>query len=226
MQERSVIAREAAAGLRRFADQRSKFPVLIGFDGFVDSIIAVVDKRHDVEHYEPMETIDQLGRRILAAAGQSSNFELVVKLEKLGGNGPIYANAMMALGFPVTYIGARGWPEPHPVFADLNKRARCYSLGPPGMTDAFEFRDGKLMFGKHDALKAVNWKAIEDIIGVDKFAEIIAESRLIGTVNWTMLTRLNEIWRKLIDELLPACKGPRKLIFVDLADPEKRLRED
>ena len=47
MNDRATSARQAAAALRRFADQRAKHPVLIGFDGFVDSIIAVVDKRYD-----------------------------------------------------------------------------------------------------------------------------------------------------------------------------------
>jgi len=122
MNDRATGAHLAAAGLRSFADQRPRHPVMIGFDGFVDSIIAVVDKRYDAVRYDPVATIEQLGKKILGAAGQSSNYEMVVTLEKLGGNGPIMANAMAQLGLPVTYVGSLGYPAVHPVFQDLAAR--------------------------------------------------------------------------------------------------------
>src|SRR4051812_19024726 len=73
----------------------------VGLDGFVDEIIAVVDKRQDKEKYEPVKTIDRLAEKIQKAAGQSSNYELVVTQRKLGGNGPIMANALACLGMEV-----------------------------------------------------------------------------------------------------------------------------
>src|SRR3954470_21317075 len=71
---------------------------LVGLDGFVDNIISVVDKRTDLLTFDRVKTIDQLGQKILNAAGQSSNYELVVTQQKLGGNGPIMADALAALG--------------------------------------------------------------------------------------------------------------------------------
>jgi sugar/nucleoside kinase (ribokinase family) len=227
MSDRATVARQAAAGLRRFAEQRPHCPVLIGFDGFVDSIIAVVDKRYDIQRFDPVETIDHFARKVAAAAGQSSNYELVVRLEKLGGNGPIMANALAELGLPVTYVGCLGYPTLHPVFEELAQRARCLSLAAPGLTDALEFRDGKLMLGKYHTLADVNWERIGAVIGAERFSRLVGESRLIGIVNWTMLPHLNDIWRHLIDDVLPAQAGPgRRLLFIDLADPEKRTAED
>src|SRR5438445_602745 len=78
---------------------------LVGLDGFVDNIISVVDKRHDLERFDRIRTIDVLGQKILNAAGQSSNYELVVTQQKLGGNGPIMANALASIGMDVTYVG-------------------------------------------------------------------------------------------------------------------------
>jgi len=229
MTERAAVAREAAAGLRRFAGQRQHHPVMIGFDGFVDSIIAVVDKRHDAHRFDPVETIEQFGKKVVAAAGQSSNYELVVALEKLGGNGPIMANAMAAFGLPVTYIGCLGYPALHPVFEPLARRARCLSIAGPGLTDALEFRDGKLMLGKHHTLKDVRWDRICEVIGAEEFGRIVGASRLIGIVNWTMLPHMNTILERLIDQVLPAQPAPaagRHLLFIDLADPEKRTPDD
>ena len=86
---------------------------------FVDEIIAVVDKRQSHDCYAPVRTISDLGGKIANACGQSSNYELVVKQMKLGGNGPIMANALAAMGLGVTYVGNLGYPAIHPVFADF-----------------------------------------------------------------------------------------------------------
>ena len=90
---------------------------MVGLDGFVDTIIHLVAKRHGLgDDFSRIETIEDFGNRILAAAGKSSNIEMYPKMEKLGGNGPIMANALCATGFPVTYVGALGKPAMHPVF--------------------------------------------------------------------------------------------------------------
>ena len=62
----------------------------------------------------PIRTIDDLGAKISNAAGESSNYELVVKQMKLGGNGPIMANALASLGVAVTYVGNLGYPDDPP----------------------------------------------------------------------------------------------------------------
>src|SRR3954452_16070219 len=150
---------------------------LVGLDGFVDNIIAVVDKRHDLEKYDRVRTIDVLGDKIKGAAGQSSNYELVVTQQKLGGNGPIMANALAALGLDVTYVGNLGYPEIHPVFKPLADRAHVISIAEPGYTDALEFEDGKLMLGKHESLKDVNWDNLLGRVGKDKLKTMLQPAR-------------------------------------------------
>jgi sugar/nucleoside kinase (ribokinase family) len=198
----------------------------VGLDGFVDEIIAVVDKRQDNVHFDPVRTIAQLGTKIQGAAGQSSNYELVVKQTKLGGNGPIMANALASMGLNVTYIGNLGYPNLDPVFADFARHAKVVSIAEPGHTDALEFDDGKLMFGKHESLKDINWENLIARVGKEKLKSLLANSKLVGMVNWTMLPFMSDIWRKLLSEILPGIpRGDRKF-FVDLADPEKRTHAD
>ncbi len=225
MTDRKTIAMEAAEGLRRFADDRSNNPVCLGFDGFVDSIIDVVDKRQSVDDYEPIPTIDRFGQKIVDAAGQSGNYELVVKLQKLGGNGPIMANALVAAGLPVTYIGSVGEDQVHPVFEELAAGATVHALCAPGYTDALEFTDGKLMLGKYDHLRQVNIERIDERLGRGAFAGIVNAATLLGMVNWTMLGYMNGIWEALAEDVLSRIDY-RQLVFVDLADPEKRTTED
>ncbi|MBC7783716.1 MAG: hypothetical protein H7144_07735, partial [Burkholderiales bacterium] len=199
---------------------------LVGLDGFVDNIIAVVDKRQDADHYDPVTSIDAMGRKILSASGQSSNYELVVKQQKLGGNGPIMANALASFGMDVTYIGNLGYPAVHPVFEEFGKRAKLITIADPGTTDALEFEDGKLMFGKHQSLADVTWDNLLTRVGREPLKALIGESHLVGMVNWTMLPHMSRIWAKLLDEVIPNVERHQRKLFVDLADPEKRTHDD
>ena len=204
----------------------SSIKATLGLDGFVDEIIAVVDKRHEGGKFEPVRTIDGLARKILGAAGQSSNYELVVKHVKLGGNGPIMANALASIGVSVTYIGNVGYPAVHPAFAELARKAKVVSIGEPGHTDALEFDDGKLMLGKHQTLHEVNWDNLISRVGRDQLKRLMDGSQLIAMVNWTMLPHMSRIWARMLDEIIPNPERHKRSLFIDLADPEKRTHHD
>jgi sugar/nucleoside kinase (ribokinase family) len=228
---RHEICEAASRQLSAAAPSLPRINALIGLDGFVDEIIAVVDKRLNNEVFERVKTIDDLARKIDGAAGQSSNYELVVKQMKLGGNGPIMANALASAGMNVTYVGNLGYPNLHAVFEPFSKRATVISIAEPGHTDALEFDDGKLMLGKLMPLNDVNWPNIVDRVGRDKIQGLVEGSRLIGMVNWTMLPHMSRIWASLQDEVmskLPTASsgGKDRKLFVDLADPEKRTHQD
>jgi sugar/nucleoside kinase (ribokinase family) len=204
----------------------SRLSVFLGLDGFVDEIIHVVDKRENAAKYQRLPTIAKLAERVAAAAGQSTNFELVTQRTKLGGNGPIMANALASFGLPLTYLGALGYPTRHPVFDDFAKRADVHTIGAPGLTDALEFDDGKIMLGKTVQLGDVNWANIQARYGREKFAAKFGRADLVGFVNWTMIPYMSDVWEALLKELCPSFQGPRRQIFFDLADPEKRSRQD
>jgi sugar/nucleoside kinase (ribokinase family) len=212
-----LLAGEAAA---------KKMSAFIGLDGFVDEILHVVDKRNNADSFQRLTTISKLAERLAGAAGKSANIEIVNCVTKLGGNGPIMANALVSLGLKVAYLGNLGWPHLHPIFEDFAKRAEVYSIAEPGHTDALEFEDGKIMMGKHSSLKDVNWANIQSRFGRDKLAAKLAGADLVGFVNWTMLTYMGEIWEALLKEICPTMNGKRRLMFFDLADPEKRKPED
>lgn len=197
---------------------------LIGFDGFVDEIIDVVSTRHSPTSYERISTIAELARRIGDAAGLSTNLELVATQVKLGGNGPIMANALAGLGLEITYIGSVGYPTIHPVFEELAAKCRVISICEPGHTDALEFDDGKLMLGKHQPLKEVRWDRITERVPVDELASIAGSSSLVAALNWTMLPYLTEVWEHFLTEVLPepAAGSEPPIAFFDLCDPAKR----
>jgi sugar/nucleoside kinase (ribokinase family) len=214
---------------QRLLDQQERaahMSAFVGLDGFVDEILHVVDKRESAEVYQRLPTINQLAARLSAAAGKSTNVELVNQITKLGGNGPIMANALAAFGLKVTYLGILGYPNLHPVFQGFAQRAEVHSIAEPGTTDALEFEDGKIMIGKQASLKEVTWANIQARFGRDRFAEKFGGSDLVGFVNWTMLPYMSDVWSSILQEICPSLKGSRRTIFFDLADPEKRTRED
>jgi sugar/nucleoside kinase (ribokinase family) len=217
---------QTAAQLLASVSRVSQTIAFVGLDGFVDDILHVVDKRENADKYLRLPTIAQLAERLAGAAGRSTNIELVSQLNKLGGNGPIMANALASFGLKVTYLGILGYPNLHPVFADFAKRAEVYSIAEPGYTDALEFEDGKIMLGKHQSLKQMNWENIKARFGQEKFAAKFGSADLVGFVNWTMLTHMSDIWAAVLKEICPAMKGPRRKLFIDLADPEKRTKGD
>ena len=226
MKEPAEIREQVAVKLLTQVKSASHLKAFVGLDGFVDEIIHVVDKRQDAENYQRLNTISSLSERLAGAAGRSTNLELVIQRMKLGGNGPIMANALARFGIKVTYVGALGYPNLHPVFHDFARRAEVHSIGEAGHTDALEFEDGKLMFGKLVQLKDVTWPNIQARYGRDQFIEKFTTSDLVSFVNWTMIPYMSDIWASLLHEFCPAPTGTRRKIFFDLADPEKRTPKD
>ncbi len=215
-----------AQSLLNGASRAAAMSAFVGLDGFVDEILHVVDKRESAEVFSRLPTIARLAERLGAAAGKSANLELVSQMTKLGGNGPIMANALASFGLKVTYLGMLGYPNLHPVFHDFAKCAEVHSIADPGTTDALEFEDGKIMVGKHQSLKQMTWENIQARFGRDKFAAKFGSADLVGFVNWTMLPYMSDLWEAILRDICPSMKGPRRIIFFDLADPEKRTRQD
>lgn len=204
----------------------AKMSAFIGMDGFIDEIVHVVDKRVNPTEFVRLPTIEKFGARVSAAAGKSTNFEMVPQLVKLGGNGPIMANAIAQFGIKLSYLGALNYPDIHPVFKEFSEKGDVQSIANAGRTDALEFDDGKLIIGRMTQLGEVNWENIVARYGKEKFIEKFTNSDLVGFVNWTMLPFMSEIWEVVLKDICPTLGGKRRKLFFDLADPEKRSKAD
>ena len=226
MMEPAEFREQSAVRLLTMVERASRLRAFVGLDGFVDEIVHAVDKRDSAESYQRLPTITALSERIAAAAGKSTNVELVTERTKLGGNGPILANALARLGIKVTYVGALGYPSMHPVFNDFARHAEVHSVAEAGHTDAIEFEDGKLMLCKSVQLNDITWANIQARFGRDKFIEKFITADLVSFVNWTMIPFMSDLWAALLDEFCPSPMGARRIMFFDLADPEKRTAKD
>lgn len=210
----------------RKASASEKFAV-VGFDGFVDRIVHPVATRHGPgAAFVPMATIEEFGRRILAASGKSTNIELYPRLEKLGGNGPIMASALLAAGMRLKYIGALGRPAIEPVFQEMARRAEVVSLCDPAFTTALEFSDGKVMLGETGNLDEITYARIVSVMGEGALFDSLSRADLVAMVNWTMIPNLTAVFEELAGRIFPSLPPRERLFFFDLADPEKRSEGD
>ena len=202
---------------------------LVGFDGFVDRIMSAVDRRVGRgRDFHAIATIEKFAQRIAAAAGKSANIELYRREEKLGGNGPNMAHALLEIGMGVKYIGALGHPQAHPVFAEFADRTEAVSLCQPGLTNAIEFEDGKIMFGETTSLEAITYRDILRIVGEGMFIDAISRADLVALMNWTMIPHMTAIFTSIVEKILPNL-GHReggRFFYFDLSDPEKRTDGD
>ncbi|OUM99704.1 MAG: hypothetical protein BAA04_00580 [Firmicutes bacterium ZCTH02-B6] len=223
----AAAAARAAQAVQHLNTRPDQLRAVIGLDGFVDEILWVVDRRTDVHNFTTVATIADLAKRIAAAAGFSTNMELVPHTIKLGGNGPIMALALAKSGAAVTCIGTLGLPQPLPVFDELAQLAELISVANPGRTQALEFQDGKLMLGRLENLYGLSWESLLEHVPVARWVELCGRAQLFAMNNWTMIPAMTDIWRGFLADVAPQLPaGQRRIAFFDLADPQKRSEEE
>ncbi len=196
---------------------------LVGFDGFIDEIVDVVDTRQDAGHYRPMRSLREFGERMVAASEQSANVELVVRERRIGGNGAIMATGLLQHGHEVDLVGA----VTDPLFSPLSRRCReVISIAAPGRTQALEFADGKVFLGQLESLLHLTADQLFELVPVERWVTLLESVDLFASVNWTMLPMATEVWERLVADVVPHLSERPRWLFVDLANPAKRTSED
>lgn len=224
MKHRDIALKE----LSEKSNQLSSLSALVGFDGFIDRIMNPVDKRQGPgDAFVPMEQMTDFAKRVSDAAGKSTNIEIYPRMEKIGGNGPILANALLNAGLKTRYVGALGVPAVAEVFKDFAEASEAVSIANPGVTHALEFNDGKLMLGDTSPLDEITYDKIISEMGEGAFFDAMSRANLIAIINWTMTPHLTGVLETLVDKVLPNL-GPldKRQFFFDLCDPAKRADGD
>jgi hypothetical protein len=211
----------------RWATVLSKKRAWVGLDGFIDKLVSVVKRREGQgNQFEAYPTLTELGQRICEASGCNLNLELFPKCEKMGGNGPLLASVLLTMGVNVRYVGTLGNPI-HPLFKAFAKKTQAISLGTPGMTQALECHDGKLLLGYTSPMDAVNYESLLRQKSAKYWMDEFSKSDLIAFQNWTMLYGMTHLLQTIADAWLPHLStNDHRIWFFDLADPSKRTHED
>lgn len=200
--------------------------VAIGFDGFVDEMIRLVDERQSLDSYTPVPTISAFGALVTQAAGHSSLREIVVTAVQPGGCAINMGDGLAAVGVPVDAFATLGEP-PHPAFTPITARFRqTHSWGrEPGRTLAYEFADGKLMFSSVTQLAEFTPEKVGALLADGRYAAACREARLIALTDWTLYPHMTAVWQLLQQEVFRHLPH-RPRFFIDLVDPSSRSAND
>jgi hypothetical protein len=236
--------------LRNYQESGREFKALVGFDGYVDKIQKVVRSKNGTTSVY-YDTITQIANHVATLAGVSGQIEIRNLELKLGGNAPIMANSLGALGIKNTCIGTMGYPDLNNVFEEINPNCEVVSIAEPAQTNAMEFNDGKLIFSEVSTFEQLTWTYVSAVAGVDNLTRWIYESQLVSFVDWANLNHCTDIWQGILEDIIvnlnPApsekernafyfsnknlTKGDsngmrHKNFFFDLCDPSKRSKEE
>jgi hypothetical protein len=199
--------------------------VTLGFDGFVDSIIKIIRKKEgDRKLFFTSST--GFAQYILEKQSKNFSIELEEQLSKMGGNMPITANALGTLGAECNCIGALGFPQLHKVYEVMSPNCKLYSFANPGLSMAYEFDDSKMMMADMQELNRVNWQVVVDVIGIQKIIDLFSHRHLLALLNWSELEHSTDIWKGLLNDVLPRLAYDEKPYgFFDLSDCSRRTDE-
>lgn len=206
-------------------DKLTNITAVTGFDGFIDIItrpIARGDSRAPIEFYED---IPEFTTFLSTRAGSSCSVELAEYDRKLGGNAPIFANALGKLGVSTTCIGAFGYPEIENVFKDISPNCNIIPVALPGTCTALEFSDGKIMLALNGEINSMSWDIISKRAGLEKIIDEFSKGKLIGLFNWSETPLASDIWTGIINDVLPHISKDKRIIF-DFSDCARRKKEE
>ncbi len=203
------------------ASAQRKQRVFLGFDAFIDHIVKPIKSGSALNPEAYFESMNAFGQFLSERDGMNCSVELQSCVEKLGGNAPITANALISLDVDCVCVGGFGLPEINPVFAELSERAELISVSNPGMTTALEFGNGKVMLGINKDINSLGFEHITERVSKQGLIEHISKSDLLMFLNWSELPRSTEIYKGFASEVLPHVDG-EKILYMDLSDCARR----
>lgn len=206
-----------AHALRVFQASEKRPGALLGFDGYIDKLVRPKRSQAQDDYFS---TIREFAGFLGSAGAASSDIAVRRTFEKIGGNGTLLAESLADKGVPVVCIGAMGENELDAPYLALSKKAELYSICKCATSYAFEFDDGKLMFGDTDCFFDISWQRLCDRVGLEKLIGLFQSARLVGFANWSGLPLSTDLMNGILRDICPRLgEKENRSIFFDLADP-------
>ena len=197
---------------------------LVGFDGFIDALFKI-KKESEYDKAIYFDKIKSIGEYIVKK-DTSFCLDLEDIKTKIGGNAPILANALGALGVQSDLIGALGFPEINPYFKTMSKNCTLKSIAEPGMAYIYEFGDGKIMFSNSSSINTVNWTNLKELISLETVIQNFESNAIFCLLNWSEILGMTSILEGILADVFPKINLKDKTTFFDLSDFSNRSQKD
>jgi hypothetical protein len=200
----------------------------LGFDACIDNIVQVVKDRKDDNDAGFYTTSSQFGEFLISRENRSCGVELQTKLSKIGGNMVITANSLGRLGFSVDCVGTFGLPSILPVFRSMSENCTLYSVGDTITATALEFSNSKVIMFDPGPYNKLNWNGIKDLLGIEKIKQLLSGKQLISFLNWSEIENSSDIWKGILDEILPSAveRNTHPFFFTDFSDCSRKSKNE
>lgn len=209
---------------KRIADANA----FIGFDACIDNIVRIVKykkENSDIGYYDDSR---QFGEFLINLDNKSCGVELHTKISKIGGNMVITGNALGNLGIRVECVGTFGLPDILQVFHTMSPNCSLHTVGNIITATAIEFNDSKVIMFDPGPYNELNWDGIKDLIGIERIKQLLSGKQLISFLNWSEIENSSDIWKGVLDEILPAFEKTesKAIFFTDFSDCHRRLKKE
>jgi hypothetical protein len=207
--------------------------VLLGFDGFIDTIAKPVFKSGDGNtKTEYFTSIKEFGNFISEHSHKSASIEIDILDRRIGGNMPNFARTIAALGLNPCCIGMFGDNNGNIDLPFYDLPGEKISYAPAGTATAFEFSDGKIFFAPRYTLGGHPWQRIERAYSA-RFPNgpslecHLREADFIGCLNWSELFFMDKLLRSLFEICTSffSCDKKKFMLF-DLCDFSRRSQAE
>jgi len=191
--------------------------VVFGFDGFIDTVREMQTENN--AGTGRIESLEIVGNRILEAAetGSSPSFGWRTTGRRAGGHVCHLSRAYDTLGYDPTLVGALGDPV-HPFFEETFGHLDHHSIGEPGLAEAVEFDDGKLLIAEGGDIADLDWDRLVEAVGIGTLSDALDGARLLGIGYWAVVYGLPDIIDGLRERVWPSLADPPAYVIVDPAD--------
>lgn len=139
---------------------------------------------------------------------------------------PIFSQALAKLDVSVNCVGAMGYPDVLPIFRNMPPNCQLLSVCEPGLCQALEFDDGKLMLANNEDIDQLDYSLLLQRAGKDILFSLFDSSDMMVLLNWSELKGSLSIWNGLEKDIFPYLSPKKRFVFIDLSDCSCRSAEE
>lgn len=209
---------------RQFRQKLGKKKAFAGFDGYTDLLYSVVQSEKQGTK-QMFKLSEEFAKSLLETSGMSSEYEIVLRNRRVGGNAPIMSIGMASMGANVSCVGLFK-KDDLMIGNDLDGELNLYSWGSPATTVALEFEDCKYMLADCGEMKCITCQNLEEVMKENKIDRDILKYDLIAIVNWAAIPELKIILKNMFLSEADAGKMDHKWLFLDLSDIKTKEKKE